>query len=191
MSDLGSHWVDLPFWALRLRTPLTIEASGPPPHRELAPASMSATYEYGARGDLPAVRLTWYQGENKPEIWRKGGIPRWGDGCLFIGDRGMILANYDRYLLLPEKAFVDFRRPAPTIPRVTGHHEEWINACKTGQSPSANFEYSGLLTEANHLGNVAYRVGKRIEWDAQNLRCKNARAADALIRRAYRKGWEL
>src|SRR6266542_360828 len=85
MSDLGSHWIDLPFWALRLRAPRTIEASGPPPHAELAPASMSVTYEYGARGDLPAVRLSWHQGENKPEIWRKGGIPRWNNGCLFIG----------------------------------------------------------------------------------------------------------
>jgi predicted dehydrogenase len=191
MSDLGSHWVDLPFWALRLRAPLTIEASGPPPHRELAPASMSATYEYGARGEMPPVRLSWHQGESKPEIWRKGGIPRWGDGCLFIGNRGMILANYDRYLLLPEKAFTDFRRPEPTIPRVRGHHEEWIAACKNGQTPSANFEYSGLLTEANHLGNVAFRVGKKIEWDADNLRCTNAPEAAGIIRRTYRKGWVL
>jgi len=191
MSDLGSHWVDLPFWALRLRTPLTVEASGPPPHRELASASMSATYEYGPRGDMPPVRLTWYQGESKPDIWRKGGIPRWGDGCLFIGNRGMILANYDRYLLLPEEAFADFRRLDPTIPRVRGHHEEWLDACKTGRTPSANFEYSGLLTEANHLGNVAYRVGKKIEWDAENLRCPNAPDAAAIVRRVYRKGWVL
>ena len=49
MSDLGSHWIDLPFWALKLRAPSTIEASGPPPHPEIAPASMQATYEYGAR----------------------------------------------------------------------------------------------------------------------------------------------
>ena len=85
MSDLGSHWIDLPFWALRLRSPLTVEANGPAPHRELAPASMSATYEYGPRGTMPAVRLTWYQGEEKPDIWRKGGIPRWDNGVLFIG----------------------------------------------------------------------------------------------------------
>src|SRR5262249_12190680 len=69
MSDLGSHWIDLPFWALGLRAPLTIEASGPPPHAELAPASMSVTYEYGPRGKQPAVRLSWHQGENKPELW--------------------------------------------------------------------------------------------------------------------------
>src|SRR5437588_12414178 len=50
MSDLGSHWNDLPFWALNLKAPLTVEASGPAPHAEIAPASMSAAYEYGPRG---------------------------------------------------------------------------------------------------------------------------------------------
>jgi predicted dehydrogenase len=191
MSDLGSHWVDLPFWALRLRAPRAVEASGPPPHRELAPASMSATYEYPARGDLPEVRLTWHQGENKPEIWRKGGIPRWDNGCLFIGTNGMILADYDRHVLLPEKDFRDFKRPMPTLPRPSGHHAEWIAACKTNLVTGADFEYSGWLTEANHLGNVAYRVGRRIEWDAANLVCSNATEANALIRREYRKGWQL
>jgi predicted dehydrogenase len=191
MSDLGSHWIDLPFWALRLRAPRTIEASGPPPHRELAPASMSVTYEYGARGDLPAVRLTWHQGENKPEIWRRGGIPQWANGVLFIGERGMLLSDYSRHVLLPENAFADFRRPDPTLPRSPGHHAEWLRACRTGQPTSADFEYSGWLTEANHLGNVAYRVGRRLDWDAENLRCPNAREADPFLRRAYRQGWEL
>jgi predicted dehydrogenase len=190
MSDLGSHWIDLPFWALRLRSPSSIEASGPPPHRELAPASMSATYEYRQRGDQPACRLTWYQGELKPEIWRKNGIPQWQNGCLFIGARGMLLADYGRYVLLPEKDFANYRRPDPTLPRGLSHHAEWIRAAKGGAPTLADFEYSGWLTEANHLGNVAYRLGRRIEWDADNLRVTNADAA-ALIRRPYRKGWEL
>jgi len=191
MSDLGSHWIDLPFWALRLRSPLTVEATGPAPHRELAPASMSATYEYGPRGDMPAVRLTWHQGENKPDIWRKNGIPRWDSGVLFIGARGMILSDYGRHVLLPEKDFANFQRPAPTLPRSPGHYAEWIRGCKTGQPTSADFQYSGWLTEANHLGNVAFRVGKKLEWDAENLRCTNAPEANPFIRREYRKGWEL
>src|SRR5439155_20785547 len=115
MSDLGSHWNDLPFWALKLRAPLTIEASGPPAHSEIAPASMTAAYTYAARGSQPPVKLTWYQGEDKPQIWKEGGIPKWGDGCLFIGSKGMILAGYDKHLLLPEKDFADFQRPPQTI----------------------------------------------------------------------------
>ncbi len=191
MSDLGSHWIDLPFWALRLRAPQAVEASGPPPHAELAPATMSATYQYAARGDMPAVRLTWHQGDTKPEIWRKNGIPQWPSGVLFIGARGMIVSDYGRHLLLPEKDFANFRRPDPTLPRSPGHHAEWIRAAKEGLRASADFEYSGWLTEANHLGNIAYRLGRRIEWDADNLRVTNVPAANALIRRAYRKGWEL
>ncbi len=191
MSDLGSHWNDLPFWALKLQAPLTIEPQGPPAHPEIAPASMSATYEYGARGDLPPVKLTWHQGTNKPEIWKAGGIPQWDSGCLFIGTKGMLLSEYFKHVLLPEKDFAGGQRPAPTIPRVSGHHEEWLQACKTGKSCSANFEYSGWLTEANHLGNVAYRVGRKLEWDAKNLKATNAPEADRFIRRNYREGWKL
>lgn len=191
MSDLGSHFNDLPFWALKLQAPQRISASGPPPHPELAPASMSATYEYGPREELPAVTLSWHQGESKPQIWTDGGIPQWSDGMLFIGADGMLLSDYGRHVLLPEEKFAGYERPAPTIPRSPGHHAEWIAACKTGAPTSADFEYSGWLTEANHLGNVAYRLGKTIEWDAANLRAANAPEADPIIRREYRPGWTL
>jgi predicted dehydrogenase len=191
MSDLGSHWNDLPFWALKLEAPLTVEASGPTPHPELAPASMSATYEYGPRGDLPAVKFMWHQGENKPDIWTKKGIPQWTDGVLFIGAKGMLLSNYTKHLILPEKDLTELKLPDPTLPRSPGNYKEWIAACKDGKPCLANFHYSGLLTEANHLGNVAYRTGKKIIWDADNMRASNAPEAEKYIRREYRKGWEL
>jgi predicted dehydrogenase len=192
MSDLGSHWNDLPFWALKLQSPLTIEAGGPPPHPEIAPASMHTTYEYGARGDAPPVRLTWQQDEDKPGIWLEGGIPNWESGVLFIGSNGrMLLSGYFKHVLLPENEFTDFKRPEPFIPKSRGHHEEWIHACKTGAPTTCNFQYAGWLTEANHLGNVAYRAGKKLEWDAAGLRAKNAPEADNFIRREYRKGWSL
>ena len=191
MSDLGSHWNDLPFWALALKAPLTVEAHGPKPHPEIAPATMSATYEYGSRGDLPAVSLTWYQGEMKPKIWTDGGIPKWDSACLFIGDKGMLLADYGKYVLLPEKTFADVKLPDKTLPRVSGHHAEWLECCKLGKKSSADFEYAGWLTEANHLGNVAFRVGKKLEWDAAKLKATNAPEAAQFIKRVYRKGWEI
>ena len=191
MSDLGSHWNDLPFWALELDAPKTICPSGPPPHPELAPASMHVTYEYGPRGDRPGLKLTWYQGEDKPDIWTEGGIPKWGDGVLFVGSKGMLLSDYGKYVLLPEKEFADFKRPEPFIPKSLGHHAEWIHACKTGAPTTCNFEYAGWLTEANHLGNVAYRVGKPIEWDPAKMECPNASEASQYLRREYRKGWKL
>lgn len=191
MSDLGSHWIDLPFWALELDAPLTVEASGPPPHAEIAPASMQATYEYGPRGDLPPVKLTWYQGTHKPPQWTEGNIPRWNSAVLFVGDQGMLLSDYGKHVLLPEERFQDFQRPEPFIAKSLGHHAEWIHACKTGEQTTCPFDYAGPLTEANHLGNVAYRTGKKIHWDAANLRATNVPEAEPLIRRDYRKGWSL
>lgn len=191
MSDLGSHWIDLPFWALELDKPLTIEAEGPPVHAEIAPASMRATYEYGKRGDLPPVKVVWHQGTYKPPMLGQNGIPNWGSGVLFIGDNGMLISDYGKHQLLPEEKFVDFKRPEPTIEKSLGHHQEWIHACKTGAPTTCNFEYAGWLTEANHLGNVAYRVGKKLHWDADSMRATNTPEADQFIRREYRKGWNL
>ncbi len=191
MSDLGSHWIDLPFWALNLKHPASIEASGPPPHPEIAPASMQVQYEYAARGEMPPLTLTWYQGTHKPQIWHDGGIPQWGSGVLFVGRNGMLLADYGKHVLLPESKFEGYERPQPSIPPSRGHHAEWLHACKTGDPTTCNFEYAGWLTEANHLGNVAYRAGKKLRWDPIGLRATNDPEASRFIRREYRAGWNL
>ena len=191
MSDLGSHWVDLPFWALGLKAPSVISASGPPPHEELAPASMSATYTYLKTNEQPGLKLHWYQGIYKPQVWMNGEIPQWGSGVLFIGSKGMLLSDYGKHVLLPEENFKDFQRPARTIADSRGHHAEWIHACKTGAPTTCNFEYSGLLTEANHLGNVAFRSGKTLRWDTRKMEVTNHSDAERFIHREYRKGWAL
>lgn len=191
MSDLGSHWNDLPYWALQLDAPRTVEAFGPPPHPEIAPASMSAVYEYGPRGDLPAVTLSWHQGEHKPQQWKDGEIPQWKSGVLFVGTKGMLLADYRKYLLLPEDHFQDFTPPEPFLPVPSGHHEEWVQACRDGGTTGSPFSYGGPLTEANHLGNIAFRVGKKITWDAKKMECVGCPEADPMIRREPRPGWSL
>lgn len=191
MSDLGSHWNDLPFWALKLKAPTAVEASGPKPHPEIAPASMQAVYEFPARGEMPALKLTWHQGTFKPPQWTKKEIPGWDSGVLFVGDKGMLLSSYTKHLLLPEKQFADFTPPKPFIEKSRGHYAEWIHACKTGAPTTCNFEYAGWLTESNHLGNVAFRAGKRLEWDAEKMKATNCPDADRFIHREYRKGWKL
>ena len=191
MSDLGSHWIDLPFWAMNLDAPKTIEPFGPPAHPELAPASMHVKYEYAARGERGPLSLTWYQGTHKPEVWTKGQIPQWDSGVLFVGKDGQLLSDYSKHQLLLGPNVKDFKRPDPTIPPSMGHHAEWIHACKTGAPTTCHFGYSGPLTEANHLGNVAYRAGKKLEWDAANLKFPNAPDAEKFLGREYRKGWVL
>ncbi len=195
MSDLGSHMIDLAFWALALDAPLTIEASGPPPHADLAPASMSVSYEYGQRGDLPPVKLTWYQGTPKPDEWKEGRIPTWPDGTLFVGSKAKLLANYSRHAIIVDDGqvadFSPFTRPERSIPDSPGQHAEWLLACKTGSATGSHFGYSGPLTEANHLGNVAFRAGKKIQWDPQNMRLPGAPDAEEFLGREYRSGWSL
>jgi hypothetical protein len=189
MSDLGSHWNDFPFLALELDAPKTIESFGMPPHPEIAPASMTAVYEYGPRKNHPAVTLTWYQGSHKPDRWIREEIPQWPSGMLFVGTRGMLLADYGKYLLLPENEFADFQ--PPPLPPSLGHHEQWVAACRGEGTTGSPFSYAGPLTEANHLGNVAYRVGKKITWDPVKMECVGCPQAEPIIRREPREGWSL
>ena len=191
LPDLGSHWNDLPFWALKLGAPKTVEAEGPPVSPETAPAWMIVRWEHAARDGRPPVKLTWYHGGKRPALVSEGKVPAWENGVLFVGSKGMILADYDKFALLPEAQFTDFKPHAPSIPPSRGQHAEWIHACKTGSPTTCNFDYSGSLTEANLLGNVAYRVGKKLEWDPAALKCPNAPEADALIRPTFRSGWTL
>jgi len=187
IADMACHHMDLPFWALGLRHPTTVETEGPPVHAETCPLGLIAHYEFPARGDQPPVKLHWYDGDKIPtEIH---GIKTSGGGNLFVGERGMMAADYGSYKLYPESDFADFKPPAPTIANSIGHHKEWVEACKTGAATTCNFDYSGALTEAVLLGNVAYRTGKKIEWDAAKMRATNCPDANQYIQREYRKGW--
>lgn len=189
LADMACHWMDLPHWALKLRHPTTIEAEGPPVLPENTPAWLIVRYEYPPRNGMPPVKLTWYNSGKRPPQVLEGKVPNWGGGILFVGEKGMILSDYGRHILLPEKDYKGYVPPAPTIPDSIGHHLEWIQACKTGGPTTCNFDYSGALTEAVLLGNVAYRVGKKLYWDAERLRVTNCREAEPFLKPHYRRGW--
>jgi hypothetical protein len=185
--------MDLAHWSLGLRTPETVEVvDGPKPHPESAPHYLIVRYEYPARGTQPPVTLTWYHGDKRPPQFAEGKLPKWGTGSLFVGENGrMLLADYDKNVLLPEVDFKDFKRPQPSIPNSAGHHQEWINACKNGGTTTCNFDYSGALTEAVLLGNVAFRTGKKLVWDSKRLKAKGCPEAEGFIHHQYTKGWKL
>lgn len=198
MSDLGSHDNDVPYTVLdiwqevggqKVLAPLTVHAEShnvPVPHPELAPATMRVTYEYAAQGEQPALKLVWHQGDSKPPGWEES----WGRRSqVFFGEDGMLLGDGR---LLPEEKFKDFRKPEPRLPRSPGHWVEWVNYAKgNGPVPGSNFQYSAWTTEANHLGNVAYRTGRTIEWDYRTMTATNAPEAAPFIKRpAYRAGWD-
>jgi len=192
LADFGCHFMDLPHWALNLRAPLSAKAEGPPVHAHSTPPWLIVRYEYPARGDQPPVKLTWYHGGRQPDLLSPELLKKWRSGVLFVGDKGrMLLADYNRRLLLPEGQFKDFVQPQPLIADIANHHQEWIGACKTGEATSCPFDYSGPLTEAVLLGNVAYRAGEGIEWDSNRLRARNCREAEQFIQHHYRKGWKI
>ncbi len=190
LGNMGCHYLDLAFWALKLRHPTTIEAEGSPVHPESTPRPMTVRWEFPARGELPPVKVTWDHGRKRPPFWVEHNLPDWAWG-VFVGSKGMLLANYSKRMLWPEAQFAGFQPPEPTIPRSIGHHQEWIVACKTGSKTLCNFDYSGAVTETILLGNVAYRCGKKIHWDPQNMKFPNAAEAEQYLQRDYRKGWTL
>jgi predicted dehydrogenase len=195
LADMGCHHIDVVHWALDLRQPAAVSADGPPVHAETTPEGLIARFEHPARGGRPPVTVTWYDSGKRPPQFAERDparkLPEWGDGILWIGEKGMLLSDYGRWKLLPESRYAGFQPPSPSIPESIGHHAEWIAAAKTGSPTTCNFDYSGALTEAVLLGNVAYRAGKRIEWDPAAMKITNAPEATKYLQREYRKGWSL
>lgn len=192
LADMACHHMDLPFWALKLRYPEKVSAEGSAPvHAETAAKWLIVRYEFAARDQLPPVSLTWYDGGKRPPHFAENKLPKWGDGTLFVGEKGMLLADYGRRQLLPKEKFEGFDPPKPVIPDSIGHHREWVEACRNGGETTCNFSYGGALTEAVLLGNVSYRLGRPLNWDAKNLRATNEPDAERFLHKEYRKPWVL
>jgi predicted dehydrogenase len=197
MGDRGAHTFDPLVTALKLGPPTSIEATSAGGTNELHPISAIVTFRFPARGDLPPVKLTWYEGTRPPRpenLIRDLDLPAEG-GAILKGEKGSLVYGVygNNPYLLPEELQHSYKRPAPTIPRIPGesHEMDWVRAAKAGTQPGAHFGYSGPLTETCLLGNVAKRLDARIEWDSANLKVTNRTDADRWIRTAYRQGWSL
>ena len=196
-GDMACHVMDLPFWALDLRHPTAVKAEGPEIHPDGCPSWVKAEYDFPASGDRPALKYYWSDGGKHFDLVAntndsKGKpLSRWGLGVLFVGDKGMLAANYGSYDLLPQEKFEGFQPPEQTIANSIGHWNEWVHACKHGGPTTCNFGYSGALTETVLLGVVAYRAGEKLDWDAAALKATNTSTADQYVNREYRKGFEV
>lgn len=199
LGDMACHTANMPFRALKLGYPTSIEAETSGINKETYPKSSKIRFEFPAREGMPPLTFWWYDGGWKPgddrltevkELLEK--IP--GSGCLLVGEKGKLFSPDDygaRYFLLPEKQFEGYKGPDQTIPRSPGHYKEWLDACKGGPAPYSNFEIAGYLTEIILLGCVAMRTGKKLEWDGPNMKAKNAPESAQYVKREYRKGWSL
>jgi len=204
LGDIGCHAMDAAFWSLHLKYPERMKAISHGLTDESAPIWSVVTLEFPERdtpnGKMPPLKMVWHDGGRMParpaELEADRELPGDVGGQLFIGEKGKILA--DNYCanprLIPETRMQDFlknSRPDKTIPRVEGTYQEFITACKGGPAPGANFDFAAKLTETCHLGNIAVRTGRELEYDGERMRFTNYREADDLLRTRYRKGFDL
>lgn len=174
---------------LQLGAPTKVAAKGEKGHDgdNECPNRLQVDYEFPARGDMPPVTLTWYHGG-----WMPAGAEdyKMGSAVLFEGTDGRLISDYGTH-----KVFLQSGKTAepvrPWIKDSVGHHQEWLNAIRTGGPTASHFEYGGNLSEAVHLGNVAYRAGAPFTWDAAAMKCPDSPAAEKLLQRTYRDGWVL
>ncbi len=208
VGDMACHNMDPVMTALKLGHPTSVEAScsifvptmtwDKPFNKESYPQASIIRYQFPARGDLPPVKMTWYDGGLTPErpAELEEGL-RMGNnmgGAIFKGEKGKLIceSHSGSPRLIPQSFMSAYQRPAKTLPRVDSHHKEWIRACKQGTPTGSNFEYAGLLTQVALLGNVALRcLGKKLLWDAEAMKITNVPEANEFMHYEYRKGWTL
>lgn len=198
LGDMGIHNLAPVFSALKLGAPEKVHASSTPVFKETVPLAATVHYQFPARGDLPPVKLHWYDGgllPERPDELDEGRELDPEDGIIFVGDKGKMLVTGwggERPRLLPESRNKEYKRPPKTLPRSIGHHKEWIEACKTGSPTRSSFDFAGPLTEAVLLGSVCVRLGgEELVWDSDNLKVKNVPEANELLHYKYQPGWEI
>ena len=212
LGDLGCHILDPVFWAMKLKYPIAVEGcistywegfwKMTEPKNEMYPRSSIVRYSFAAREEMPALKLTWWDGGLMPP--RPAGLAQgrmMGDsdgGVLFNGDKGTLMCGcYGRHpQLLPASRMKDYPLPKPTLPRIPdgekGHEADWLRACKGGAPSCSNFDYSGPLSELVLMGNLAVRFpGRELLWDGPKMEVTNDPEANGYVKREYRNGWTL
>ena len=196
LGDIGCHSID-PVWrALKLKAPLSVHAACTLVNNETYPVASRVTYQFGARGDMPPVKLHWYDGGMRPPRPDEldDGQTFGDNGTLFVGDKGKMFG----YRIIPESRRKEFGNAPKVLERSPGHHQEWIDACKGGKPAGSNFDHAGPLAECVLLGNVALRPAIKekltrvnLLWDSENMKITNVPEANQYLHREYRQGWSL
>jgi len=208
LGDMGHYSFYQIFKILKLGSPKTVEATRSQYWEIIGnlwdkqenlisyPRASMIRWEFPARDDMPPVSLHWYDGGLRPptpEELEKNGEEMPDEGLLFVGDKGKILTGFsvDDPRIIPESKMKAFKKPPETLPRPMGELEQWLRACKGGEPADASFQNIHPFTETIALGNIALRVNKKLEWDAENRRISNVPEANEFMYREYRPGWEL
>ena len=208
LGDMACHIMDMPYWALQLKYPLSVEAVQGGNSEVSGPNWSKIKYQYPARGPLPPVSMTWYDGRrdgqaNMPHPEVANGQDLRGYESVLVGDKGSMVFSRrttkwkvvgrdpDEVRQVEESTPKSIPRDEQeTISVQTANHVEWLSGIRGECEPQSNFSYAGPFTETVLLGNLAVRTGKKIDWDGPALRT-SVKVAKKYIRRKYRKGWSL
>ena len=203
LADMACHVLDPVIWALKLKYPTSVEACCTPVNKETFPLGSIVHYEFPAREGMPPVSVHWYDGGLKPQrpeaLEANRPLNQAASNVLFIGSEGTLRCGEygDNPQLLPYARMREFSRnkPPQTLKRITTSHEgNWIEACLNGGQATSHFDYAGPFTEMVTMGNLAIQpdiVGKKLEWDGDNMKVTNDETADAYVHPKYREGWSL
>jgi hypothetical protein len=198
IGDMGSHTMDLLWNSVDARLPTSAEAKGEKFNPEVTPVTCESHFEHPANDWRGPVRVSWYQGGAMPQSpSRLLDLKRIDHGVLFEGSRGYLIADFGSRILLPLGDRADFtyykpRAKEAVLPNLGDFAGQWLRACRDPSLKTAcDFEYSGDMIEQLLLGLVAYRAGKKIEYDGVAGRVTNSPEANGFLRREYRRGWTL
>ncbi len=205
LGDMGAHLIDHPFWSLKLGLPTVIATKSTPFNGASFPLATTTYYEFPARGNMPPVRLTWYDGGLTPAKPAEIGDENLNGegGILYVGSKGkMLQETYGlNPRLLPDSKHASTARPKQVLPRIPheAHEMNWVDAIRGQQEVSCPFEYAAQLTEVMLLGIVSLRAGGKILYDGANRRVTNKITPDnnrdggvdpnQYLSREYRAGW--
>ena len=199
IGDWACHVVDPVFWALDLGAPTSVVAEvkdyDPKTQGDVFPRGDIITFEFPAKGSRGPVKLVWYSGNERipvAEELEEGRKPV-DTGAYVYGDKGVIMYGSHGaggVRIIPEQKMKAYKRPEQKIPRVKGHHEDWLRAIREGGKAGSDFSYGGPLTELAMLGVIAMKLpGTKLQWDAANMRFTNNEEANQNIKPPYRQGW--
>ncbi len=197
VGDMAVHNIDPAFAALKLGHPTSVEGFSEFVDSEVIGPNNRVIWEYPQRGDMPAVKVYWYDGNLMPkrpeELEGDRQMGGGGNGVMLIGDKGIIIGGgwSQSPRIIPESKMKEYKRPKKILPRSPGHHRDWLDACKGGPKACSDFSYGARLAEMVLLGDVAIRTQKKIFWDGPNMKATNAPEAEPFIREEYRAGWSL
>jgi predicted dehydrogenase len=200
-GDIGCHILDAVWKGLDLKAPRSVIArvqdswqKSPERRADTWPQSNHITWTFPgnaltAENELP---VEWFDGEFYPpdsirSRFTAADYPT--ESVMVVGTEGALLNGGGSLpYLLPEEKFRN--HPRPRIPS-RNHYHHFIDACLGGEATECNFSISGPMTETVLLGTVAVRVpDQQLDWEPQTMRFPNHPAAERLLRRDYRAGWE-